>query len=148
MELLEQTAVVLKTGEGKAWVEARESGACGSCGTGGCSTRRLADLFGRRDRAFPVANSLDARPGDRVVIGIPAGALLRSALGLYGLPLLLVVVGAVWGQYSGGDGLAVIGGAVGLALAAAVRFFWRGTGAWQPVMLRRADESAFIAVHR
>lgn len=136
--MLEQNAIVLKTEGGKAWVEARESGSCGSCGSGGCSTRRLADLFGRRERAFPVENSLGAGSGEQVVIGIPAGALWRSAFRLYGLPLLLVVAGAFAGQHFGSDLAAVLAALGGLTCAILLQRMGPGKGAWQPVMLRRA----------
>lgn len=143
--MLEQHAIVLKTEGGKAWVEARESGTCGSCGSGGCSTRRLADLFGRRERAFPVDNVLQAKTGERVVIGIPPGALWKSAFRLYGLPLLLLFAGGLLGQHTGGDPGAVAGAAGGLLLAALAQKFLGFARAFQPVMLRRADEFSFVA---
>lgn len=143
--MLEQHAIVLKTEGNLAWVEARESGTCGSCGSGGCSTRRLADLFGRRERAFPVDNVLHAAAGERVVIGIPPGALWKSAFRLYGLPLLLLFAGGLFGQHAGGDPGAVAGAVGGLLLAALAQKFFGFAHAWQPVMLRRADEVSFVA---
>lgn len=139
--MLEQHAIVLKTEGGKAWVEARESGTCGSCGAGGCSTRRLADLFGRRERAFPVDNVLQAQTGERVVIGIPPGALWQSALRLYGLPLLLLFAGGLLGQQLQGDAVAVAGAAAGLLLAALAQKFLGFSRAFRPVMLRRDDQA-------
>ena len=139
--MLEQHAVVLKVQDHRAWVEARESGTCGSCGTGGCSTRRLADLFGSRQRAFPVNNSLQASVGERVIIGIPAGALWKSAASLYGLPLLLMLAGALSGQHWLGDAGAAGGLLAGLGIALGVHKFWPVSSAMQPVMLRR--EHAF-----
>lgn len=142
--MLEQHAIVIKTEGAKAWVEARESGTCGSCGSGGCSTRRLADLFGRRERAFPVDNVLRAATGERVVIGIPSGALWKSAFRLYGLPLLLMLAGALAGQHWNGDWAALAGAAGGLALAALWHKSRGPSHACQPVMLRRGDEIARI----
>lgn len=135
--MLEQHAIVLKTENGQAWVEARESGTCGSCGSGGCSTRRLADLFGRRERSFPVENVLHAAEGELVVIGIPSGALWRSAFRLYGLPLVLMFAGALVGQHWSGDLSALAGAAGGLVLAALLQKARGFSKAWQPVMLRR-----------
>lgn len=143
--MLEQHAIVLKTAGDLAWVEARESGSCGSCGSGGCSTRRLADLFGRRERAFPVANVLHAAAGERVVIGIPPGALWKSAFRLYGLPLLLLIAGGLAGQHAYGDPGAVLGAVGGLLLSVLLQRIRGGARAWQPVMLRRADEITFVA---
>jgi sigma-E factor negative regulatory protein RseC len=142
--MLEQHAIILKTEGGLAWVEARESGSCGSCGTGGCSTRRLADLFGRRERAFPVDNVLRAAAGERVVIGIPPGALWRSAFRLYGLPLVLLLAGALLGQHLQGDLGALAGAAGGLALGALAQRTRASSRAFQPVMLRRADKIPLI----
>lgn len=143
--MLEQHAIVLKTEGNTAWVEARESGTCGSCGAGGCSTRRLADLFGRRERAFPVDNVLRARTGERVVIGIPSGALWKSALFLYGLPLLLLIAGGLLGQHAGGDAGAVAGAAGGLLLAGLAQKFRVSSRAWRPLMLRREAEVSLVA---
>ena len=143
--MLEQHAIVLKTEGAIAWVEARESGTCGSCGSGGCSTRRLADLFGRRERAFPVNNVLQARAGERVVIGIPPGALWKSAFRLYGLPLLLLMAGGLLGQHAGGDMGAVAGAIGGLLLAALAQKVRSPSQAWQPVMLRRGNEISLVA---
>ncbi len=136
--MLEQHAVILKTEDGKAWVEARESGTCGSCGSGGCSTRRLADLFGRRERAFPVDNVLHVSVGERVIIGIPSGALWKSASILYGLPLILMFAGAVTGQNLGGDMVAFLGGGAGLIVAALLQKLSGTSRAIRPVMLRRS----------
>lgn len=143
--MLEQHAIVLRTEGGKAWVEARESGTCGSCGSGGCSTRRLADLFGRRERAFPVDNVLQAKTGERVVIGIPPGALWQSALRLYGLPLLLLFAGGLLGQQLQGDAGAFAGAVVGLLLAVPVQKFLGFSRAFRPVMLRRDNQACAVA---
>jgi sigma-E factor negative regulatory protein RseC len=143
--MLEQHAIVLKTDGALAWVEARESGSCGSCSGGGCSTRRLADLFGRRERAFPVDNLLQAREGERVIIGIPGGALWKSAFRLYGLPLLLLIAGGLAGQHLYADPGAVIAAAAGLLLSALAQKAWPGSRGWRPVMLRRDNEFSLVA---
>lgn len=138
--MLEQHALVLKIEADLAWVEARESGTCGSCGTGGCSTRRLADLFGRKQRAYPVSNILQATVGERVVIGIPAGALWKSALWLYGLPLFLMLAAALAGQSMAGDAGAAAGLVAGLLFSVLLHKVWPVSPAMQPVMLRRENE--------
>ncbi len=144
--MLEQNVIVLRTEGDKAWVEARESGACGSCGSNGCSTRRLADLFGRRDHVFPVDNVLEAKPGDYVIIGIPAGALWKSAFRLYGLPLLLMFTGAFAGQHMDGDPGAVALAVLGLLAAFWAQKIWRASHAQQPVMLRRGGGHAGLVI--
>ncbi|NWG39194.1 MAG: SoxR reducing system RseC family protein [Hydrogenophilaceae bacterium] len=142
--MLEQNAVVLKVEGGRAWVEARESGTCGSCGSGGCSTRRLADLFGQHERTFPVENVLHARSGDKVIIGIPEGALWRSAFRLYGLPLMLMLMGALFGQYVAGDMAAAAMAMGGLMASSLLQRVWRDTFGWKPVMLQSVDRSGLV----
>ncbi len=145
--MLEQHAVVLKTHGDRAWVEARESGTCGSCSSGGCSTRRLADLFGRRERAYPVENPLQAGVGERVVIGIPAGVLWKSAFGLYGLPLLLMLTGALAGQRFQGDLGAAAGLLAGLIMALGLHKLRPLSSAMRPVMLRRENTFELQSTH-
>lgn len=139
--MLEQHAIVLKTIGDKAWVEARESGTCGSCGSGGCSTRRLADLFGRREREIQVRNILQLHSGDHVVIGIPSGALWKSAFRLYGVPLVLMVLAALAGQHFGGDVMAILGVGCALGLSVILQRFLPASQNWGIVMLRRPNLS-------
>lgn len=144
--MLEQQVIVLGIEGDRALVEARESGSCGSCGSGGCATRRLAELFGRQRRVFPVANALGARVGDEVVIGIPSGMLWRAALRLYGVPMALVVFGALAGQRFGGDAMALIAAAGGLFAALLWQRISPASAAGVPVMLRRAGCDGGVVV--
>lgn len=139
--MLEQTARVIKTAPGGVWVQAVEPSGCGTCGGQGCSSRRIAELFQRKPRNFLVDCDLALAPGERVVVGIAHGSVLRSALRLYGLPLALMLAGALAAQaVAPGDGPALIGMLLGgLAgwLAA------RGGKTPRPVVLRREDDNLF-----
>ncbi|MBW8363571.1 MAG: SoxR reducing system RseC family protein [Rhizobium sp.] len=133
--MLEQTAEVIHTASDGVWVQAVEPSGCGTCGGQGCSSRRIAELFQRKPRNFLVDCDLALAPGDRVVIGIAHGSVLKSAMRAYGLPLGLMLAGALLAQaIQPGDGAAfagmLIGGAVGWLLA-------RGGRAARPVVLRR-----------
>lgn len=135
--MLEQTAEVTRTAPDGVWVRAVEPSGCGTCGGQGCSSRRIAELFQRKPRHFLVDSSLALVPGDRVVVGIADGSVLRSALRVYGLPLGLMLAGALLAQaLRPGDGPALAGmalGAVGGWLAA------RGGRTTRPAVLRRED---------
>jgi sigma-E factor negative regulatory protein RseC len=144
--MLEQPAIVLAIEGENARVEARESGTCGSCGTAGCSTRRLAQLFGRQRGVFSIANVLQARSGEQVVIGIPSGLLWRSAFRLYGSPLIAMVGGALAGQWLGGDLMAIMAAAGGLAIAFAWQRIAPAPDPGVPVMLRRLGDEAVVVV--
>lgn len=93
---------------------------CGACG-----------LFSRgRDQAmeFTVDNSLEARPGDKVIIFLPSRKLYLSYLLVFALPVL--AVGAAYALVTVAFGLAGRGGAQGPAVIAAVAAglaaFWGG----------------------
>jgi len=139
--MLEQTAEVVRTASDGVWVQAVEPSGCGTCGGQGCSSRRIAELFQRKPRNFLVDCDLALAPGDRVVVGIADGSVLRSALRAYGLPLGLMLAGALLAQAAlPGDGSALAGmltgGAAGVLIA-------RGGRAARPVVLRREDRILF-----
>lgn len=139
--MLEQTAEVVRTASDGVWVQAVEPSGCGTCGGQGCSSRRIAELFQRKPRNFLVDCDLALAPGDRVVVGIADGSVLKSALRAYGLPLALMLAGALLAQaVLPGDGSALagmlIGGATGVLVA-------RGGRAARPVVLRREERILF-----
>jgi len=142
--MLEQTAEVVHAVSDGVWVQAVEPSGCGTCGGQGCSSRRIAELFQRKHRNFLVECDLALAPGDRVVIGIAKGSVLRSAVRAYGIPLALMLAGALLAQaIRPGDGAAVlgmlIGGMVGWPLA-------RSGRTARPVVLRREDGIPFQVV--
>lgn len=140
--MLEQTAEVVKvTADGGVWVQAVEPSGCGTCGGQGCSSRRIAELFQRKPRHFLVDCDLALAPGERVVVGIAHGSVLKSALRLYGLPLGLMLAGALLAQaVQPGDGSALagllLGGLAGWLAA-------RGGRTQRPVVLKRENDNLF-----
>ena len=139
--MLEQTAEVIRTASDGVWVQAVEPSGCGTCGGQGCSSRRIAELFQRKPRNFLVDCDLALAPGDRVVVGIAEGSVLKSALRAYGLPLGLMLAGALLAQaIQPGDGAALIGMLIGGMTG------WlsaRGGRTARPVVLRREDTIRF-----
>jgi sigma-E factor negative regulatory protein RseC len=139
--MIEQTAEVTQTASDGVWVRAVEPSGCGTCGGQGCSSRRIAELFQRSPREFRVDCDLALAPGDRVVVGIARGSVLRSALRAYGLPLALMLAGAMLARFVlPGDGPAVAGMLLG---GLAGWLAGRGGKAARPVVLRREDNSRF-----
>jgi sigma-E factor negative regulatory protein RseC len=139
--MLEQTAEVIKTAADGIWVQAVEPSGCGTCGGQGCASRRIAEMFQRKPRHFLVDCDLSLAPGDRIVVGIARGSVLRSALRAYGLPLGLMLAGASLAQaVQPGDGPAV----VGMLLGGVVGWLTtRGGRSARPVVLRREDVKLF-----
>jgi len=139
--MLEQTAEVVRSAADGIWVRAVEPSGCGTCGGRGCASRRIAELFQRQPRQFLVDCDLSLSPGDRIVIGIPRGSVLRSAVRAYGLPLGLMLAGALLAQAlvpEPGDAAALGGLLVG---GAAAWLLARGGRAARPMVLRRENDT-------
>lgn len=135
----QQGTVQALEGELAVVAVARQS-ACGSCSAKtGCGTSLIGSLFPQREQRLRLPNTVQAEPGDRVVIGLPEAGLQRASLMLYGLPLAGLIGGAALGQAWGGDELrSVLGGVLGAVLALfAVRRWAARSAGLRPVLLRR-----------
>mgnify|MGYP001152469893 FL=1 len=139
--MLEQTVEVIKTAPDGIWVRAVEPSGCGTCGGQGCSSRRIAELFQRKPRLFLVDCDLSLAPGDRAIVGIADGSVLKIALRAYGMPLGLMLAGALLAQaVQPGDGPALVGMLLGGMTG------WlagRGGRTARPVVLRRENQPSF-----
>ncbi len=87
------------------------------------TTRDLAE-----DIEFEVANRLDARPGDQVVLNMPSGKVYQAYLVVFGVPVLAMVIGYLLGAqvFARIFDLSVQGWGVAFALVAGALFFWVG----------------------
>jgi sigma-E factor negative regulatory protein RseC len=111
-------------------VEALPS-ACAKCGDkGGCGKPQGGP------RRYAVRNTIGARVGDRVVLSVPQGAVLKAAVLSYLMPLVFVIGGAAAAMALFGDGLPTVAGAAsGLLVGLALLRIWnvrmaRGSGSW------------------
>jgi len=147
--MIEEQAVVVRVEPDKAYLEIVRHSLCGLCGqTRGCGVSLWGKLFGHQQEGFFAANEIDAQPGDNVVVGVEEKALLAGSLVVYGVPLLLLLTGAVIGVFlapaaAGKDLYPMLGAGIGLALS----LLWlKGHAAthgmdtrYRPVILRRAE---------
>ena len=89
---MEKTGLVVGLRGGKAIIEIARMSSCGdkcaSC-SGGCEKPPLV---------VEVENDLQARQGDFVVLEAPEGAIIRSTMILYTLPLGLFILGVIVGN--------------------------------------------------
>lgn len=98
--MIETRALVLRVDGGYAIVEADRAAGCGRCDSAkGCATGTLSKLFCFKPRQLKVMNSVGAEPGDRVVVGIYDGALMKSSVAAYLVPLALLLCGALAGAF-------------------------------------------------
>lgn len=157
--MIEEQAVVVDVQGDKALLEVIRNKPCGLCGqTRGCGISIWGRLLGHRNSAFRADNQINARAGDNVIVGVEEKALLASSLAVYGVPLFMLLAGAVVGglmlpEAVGADARSFIGAAVGLV----VGLLWlkrhgagRGLDArYRPVILRTTtDSSADRICHR
>lgn len=122
--MLEQRARVVASSTGVVWIEPVATGDCGACAGKGCAGRQVAERFGQGPRRYRVESSVSVSVGDHVLVGMPDGRLILSAFYLYGLPLILILAGALAGQaISAGELSAVLGAAAGGLIAASLHVF-------------------------
>lgn len=99
MSMIEEQAVVLSVEREYIRVEARASGGCNSCQSAGtCSTGLLSSLFSAKPGHLRVRNTVGARVGDTVTIGLDRLAMVVASLLTYLLPLLMLMAGAIIGE--------------------------------------------------
>jgi len=139
--VITETGKVVALSGDSVWVQTIRTSACESCSArAGCGQRALAKVSGGRANQILVANTVAARVGDEVVIGIDEQSLLTASLAVYGAPLLLMVLASIAGyRWLGGTDAAAIGGALaGLGAG----FWWvrrwqrRGGDKYQPRLIR------------
>jgi sigma-E factor negative regulatory protein RseC len=85
-------------GAGTAWVKTARSSACESC-----SSRHACQADGGgKEMEVEAINTADARVGDRIVLNIDTGPLLKATFLLYVFPVLALIAGAFSGQVVAG----------------------------------------------
>lgn len=93
--MIEQQARVLTVSGSKAVVRLGGQSGCSACDAGqGCGAGLFGRLLRRRMADFEVENSANAQPGDPVMIGIEEASYAKWVMLLYGLPLVMGLVGA------------------------------------------------------
>lgn len=94
--MIEETAQVIGQKGELIVLEAETHSACESCSVNkGCGTSVLSKWVGRKFTRFELTNTVNARIGDRVVVGLSESALLRGSLFVYLLPLLSMLIFAL-----------------------------------------------------
>ena len=98
MEMVEEQGVIVSLDGQMANIAPLTQAGCQSCSSSGaCGTTLLKPLFGNKQRMLAAENTINAKPGDQVVIGLNRTALVFASLMVYLLPLILLVAGAIFG---------------------------------------------------
>ncbi|MBN2654122.1 MAG: SoxR reducing system RseC family protein [Nitrospirae bacterium] len=90
---MEDTGIVKQLNGGMAVVTIKKHTGCDSC-----KGSSVCNLSGGNEADIEAVNQVDAEPGDRVRIRFAASMYLKGALFIYGLPALMLVIGAVAGK--------------------------------------------------
>ena len=122
--MIEERAVILSlesepsATDSTATLEIERKIACGLCGQmRGCGNSIWGKLFAHQSTAFKAQNRINAKVGDSVIVGINEKALLKSALLLYILPLVTMLIGAILAtKIYDTNAYAMLGALVGLLL--------------------------------
>ncbi|WP_444925500.1 SoxR reducing system RseC family protein [Microbulbifer sp. ZKSA004] len=142
--MLQERGRVVAIESDAIWVETTQSSACNGCSTkSSCGTGLLGDLFSSSTRVKVALNGFSADKihlDDVAVIGITENALTSSALLVYLVPLMSLVLVALIGDSLFAEPGAVIGALIGLVLGAlGVRWYSRSQSqnpTYTPVLLQ------------
>jgi sigma-E factor negative regulatory protein RseC len=94
--MVEEEAVVIKASKENVTLEVVRSKPCGLCGqVRGCGNSIWSKIFSHRSGHIKTRNHLNAKQGDIVILGIDETLMLKSALMLYGVPILFMFLGMV-----------------------------------------------------
>lgn len=143
--MVEASGTVVAVRNGQLQVETQPRSTCAHCSTDSCATSVVAKLFGAKRSRVWLENTLGARPGEQVVIGIQDKLLLRASLLSYLLPLVCMLAVAALGDARGAteglQGLLAVGGlAAGFALAGWIARRARSRRRFRPQLLRFAGQ--------
>ncbi|KLV06502.1 transcriptional regulator [Photobacterium ganghwense] len=145
--MMRSLATVVAVETGRITVSCQQQTSCGSCGSrDSCGTGIVSKALPGRRHEITIATREKASVGDTVEIGLSERSMLQSALLVYVLPLLGLVLGAILGQWwfvslAGGGELGVIVTALGFAgaglwLARRLATRLEGDSAYQPTLIR------------
>ena len=98
------------------WLEPEQKTSCGSCASASACGGKSGPNW-LQARRFRIANDDHLEVGERVVVGIAEGVVLRGAMTAYALPLFTLMVGGTMAQnWFGTDAMAALGALGGLVL--------------------------------
>lgn len=121
--MIEQSAIILslesqQDSHSLATIEVVRKTACGLCGkTRGCGNALWGKIFAHKTTSFKAQNAIDAKVGQSVIVGIDEAAVMKSALMLYIVPLVMMILGTILvSRLSTTDIAAIIGAIFGLVV--------------------------------
>lgn len=154
--MIQENAIVVSIDKDVANLEIIRNKPCGLCGQSrGCGISIWGRLFGHRPNIFKAQNTVNASVDQIVVVGVEESALLWSSFAVYGIPLVLLILGAIFGSTVFSDPLhADRNTALGSVLGLFIGYLWlkvhnQGStldARYRPVILGLAEQSSIVNV--
>lgn len=119
--MLEETGIVVSVSPGRAKVALVRSEACGNC-----AAKSMCHSTSEHLREIEVANPIEAKRGEKVVITLSPEALLKATLLAYLFPSTLMVAGAAVGWFLKGTDLWSLFGALAGLTVSSTYIYMRG----------------------
>ncbi len=146
--MIEERARVIAVENGELLLEAQTKASCSACAVKqGCGTSVVSKWIGRKFTRFQAPNTVNARVGDEVVVGLAEEAMLKGSVLVYLLPLLAMIGFAlladslIAADTASRDLLVLISAFVGFSLMLVISRLLLSTGSnsskLTPVVLRK-----------
>ncbi len=98
--MIKELGIVIQQNNETIWVETAIKSTCKSCAAkSNCGTSSIAEAFAGKSVINEVANTLDAKLGDEVEIGIPEESLIQGAFWIYLMPIFVALLFCLTTQY-------------------------------------------------
>lgn len=99
--MIEEIGTITAVDEDHIWVETEIKSTCGSCAVNdNCGTGVVAKAFAPKKEVLILRCQQQAEVGQQVKLGIPESQLLSASALVYMLPLTVLVLSALLGQWS------------------------------------------------
>jgi sigma-E factor negative regulatory protein RseC len=146
--MIEEQVVITSINQEGAWVEGIQQSTCGSCSAkAGCGQHAMSQLGRKVTLWLPLADLAAITRlsvGDQIVVGLPEGAILRSTVVLYGVPLMALVLGAIIGHAVWGEIGSILISVLAMLAGFKLARYWslQNQQHWQPHFIRHCSPPA------
>ncbi len=98
--MIEESAIVISADAGDITFEIQKTTSCGSCSVNkACGTGIISNYLKPQTIQYTIKNTIQAKVGDSIVVGINEKAFLFGSFLMYILPLFFILSFAVLGDY-------------------------------------------------
>lgn len=145
--MIEDIGIVRKITGDKAFVEVERSSACAQCGL-----QEAEELATGGKVVFEAFNIAGSNVGDRVRVQVQTGTYIKASAYIYGIPVLLLIIGAIFGAYlaeklnKSSDAMSALFSICGLIIGILFLFLFRKRGTkkeYMPVIVEVMTENVY-----